>query len=529
MRALLKALGFKPLPESQLNGSKILELAIARKTPGYSELEPSQLLEAIGLTVSSHTISSDSGKKESTDLGSQFTSASQTTANEYNSNTPNITEPEFIQHMQKVLEKEPVDEIILYHIDTTWAEYDYLKADGKTEANVKCHKQTNEAQIFIESIFESLDKVIDLDFERVGYHDYRGVEEDEDQLSELKNYYDDSSIVNCDIVSDIDIYSVDTKYSNEYEHNWARRDIGEALSLGRDWDEPWWDILWRNTNPNEKLNSIDKSTIVHEIGHALGLSHPNGDGLDPNFTSADTIMSYRHPMGTEYGSSKEGWPIGFSDLDLKTLKKLWGAEDDITVDNQTIINEIDNTYTAFSKVYEDNSDDYKFYSLGEGRYALQSKTGQDIDEITGVSLLRFSNQDLTRYDIKATFDQVTGINDASGIIFRLYNAAFGRLPDAAGFKNWINVNSSGKKTYKETAKAFAESQEFANCYGANLSNTDFVTILYNNVLDRDPDPKILAKYVGELNDGTNERKDLLYIISESPESRGLFTDTTGLS
>ena len=80
MRALLKAAGFKPLPESQPNGRKILELAIALKTPGYSELEPSQLLEAIGLTVSSDTISSESRKKQSTVLGSQITSVSQNTA-----------------------------------------------------------------------------------------------------------------------------------------------------------------------------------------------------------------------------------------------------------------------------------------------------------------------------------------------------------------------------------------------------------------------------------------------------------------
>ena len=131
-------------------------------------------------------------------------------------------------------------------------------------------------------------------------------------------------------------------------------------------------------------------------------------------------------------------------------------------------------------------------------------------------------------EVQETFDQVTGINDVSGVVFRLYNAAFARLPDSAGLKNWINANSSGKKSYKETAEAFADSQEFENRYGANVSNTEFVTTLYNNVLDRDPDANGLARYVGELNDGTNERKDLLYIFSESQENRGLFTDTTGL-
>jgi hypothetical protein len=198
------------------------------------------------------------------------------------------------------------------------------------------------------------------------------------------------------------------------------------------------------------------------------------------------------------------------------------------VTNTNIINEIDNTFTGAKKTFVNNSFDYKFYNLGKGRFAVKSKNGKDIDEITGVDNLSFDNKSVDITEVQETFDQVTGINDVSGVVFRLYNAAFARLPDSAGLKNWINANSSGKKSYKETAEAFADSQEFENRYGANVSNTEFVTTLYNNVLDRDPDANGLARYVGELNDGTNERKDLLYIFSESQENRGLFTDTTGL-
>ncbi len=35
-------------------------------------------------------------------------------------------------------------------------------------------------------------------------------------------------------------------------------------------------------------------------------------------------------------------------------------------------------------------------------------------------------------DVKETFDHVTGLNTDSGRMFRLYNAAFKRLPDPEG-------------------------------------------------------------------------------------------------
>ena len=70
------------------------------------------------------------------------------------------------------------------------------------------------------------------------------------------------------------------------------------------------------------------STVVHEIGHALHLSHPEDpDGQqeavspNPDYNLSDTVMSYN--FDPQHGSAN---PIYFRDLDIHALQHVWGAE-----------------------------------------------------------------------------------------------------------------------------------------------------------------------------------------------------------
>ena len=176
-----------------------------------------------------------------------------------------------------------------------------------------------------------------------------------------------------------------------------------------------------------------------------------------------------------------------------------------------------------------NSFDAKFYNLGEGRYGMQLKGKSTIDEITSVTSLGFQDKVLfPADDVAAVFNQVKGIEDVSGVVFRLYNAAFARLPDAKGLENWITGNSTGGMTYATSAEEFSSSQEFQNRYGVNTIDTQYITTLYDNVLGRSPDAEGLANYQNLLANG-KERGALLLDFSESPENRDLFTEVTGLS
>ena len=178
------------------------------------------------------------------------------------------------------------------------------------------------------------------------------------------------------------------------------------------------------------------------------------------------------------------------------------------------------------KVYSGTSNTYKFYDLGNEKYGIETVNG--IDSLTGQSLLKFDDKNLNlATDIKGTFDQVTGLNTDSGEMFRLYNAAFARFPDADGLKYWIDQFSSGKNTRRVVAQSFLGSAEFTEKYGSNVSDETYVNNLYKNVLGRDADTEGLNYWVGNLSSGVETRYEALLGFAESAENKALFTDMTG--
>ena len=130
-------------------------------------------------------------------------------------------------------------------------------------------------------------------------------------------------------------------------------------------------------------------------------------------------------------------------------------------------------------------------------------------------------------DIKGTFDQVTGLRTDDAKMFRLYNAAFKRLPDPDGLKYWIGKYTSGENDDRTVASSFIASSEFKERYGENVSNADFVETLYINILGRDYDQEGYNYWLGNLNNGIETRYELLLGFAESTENKGLFTEMTG--
>ncbi len=170
---------------------------------------------------------------------------------------------------------------------------------------------------------------------------------------------------------------------------------------------------------------------------------------------------------------------------------------------------------------------YQFYNFGGARYGIQDKTKSTIDEITGLSTLSFGDSDISvASEIKGVFDQLTGEDTQDAQVYRLYNAAFARFPDAGGLRFWIKQYANGSE-YINIAKSFIDSSEFESRYGMNNSNEDYAVNMYKNVLGRLPDAAGLSYWVSTLETGANSRENVLGCFAESFENKTLFSQVTG--
>jgi hypothetical protein len=136
-----------------------------------------------------------------------------------------------------------------------------------------------------------------------------------------------------------------------------------------------------------------------------------------------------------------------------------------------------------------------------------SVSGPDgFDTVTGIERLMFA-------DAAVALD----VDGTGGKAYRLYQAAFDRLPDTGGVGYWINRLDQGA-SLTAVADAFVGSAELSQRYGT-LNNDQFVNQLYLNVLNRDADAGGQTYWSGHLNAKNLTRADVLAYFSESPENQ----------
>lgn len=155
---------------------------------------------------------------------------------------------------------------------------------------------------------------------------------------------------------------------------------------------------------------------------------------------------------------------------------------------------------------------YSVTRAGAG-YTVQSNAGADT--LSNVERLQFSDS-MMALDISGN----------GGQVYRLYQAAFNRTPDAGGLGYWIKIMDSGA-TLQSIAAEFIKSDESKAMYGANPDNADFLDKLYHNVLHRAGDAAGYDWWLGHLNAGDISQAQALAEFGESAENQAALTGVIG--
>lgn len=131
------------------------------------------------------------------------------------------------------------------------------------------------------------------------------------------------------------------------------------------------------------------------------------------------------------------------------------------------------------------------------------------DLLTSVERLHFSDGTAVAFDVAA--------GAVGGEVYRLYQAAFNRTPDASGLGYWINVVDKGAGL-ADISAGFLVSAEFVAAYGAALSNSQLINQLYSNVLHRAGEAAGIDYWNHVLDTGGATRAQVLAFFAESPEN-----------
>ncbi len=158
-------------------------------------------------------------------------------------------------------------------------------------------------------------------------------------------------------------------------------------------------------------------------------------------------------------------------------------------------------------IYANSRANYAIGNISTWTQVTAKNGNEGVDAIVRIERLIFS-------DASVAID----INGNAGQAYRLYKAALDRTPDEKGLGDWIYALDSGLLDLNGVATGFINSAEFKGKYGNAPTNDEFITLLYQNVLDRSPDAKGFADWQRAFELGQT-RESVLIGFSESPENQ----------
>jgi hypothetical protein len=235
---------------------------------------------------------------------------------------------------------------------------------------------------------------------------------------------------------------------------------------------------------------------------------------DPSTTAGDVSDWVPTLQGDSFGTTYQGTVGMMTATDLKvmdvlgyTLTNFNGTPQDDSFSG-TAYNETFNGGTGVDTLtFRGPHTSYVISGTYPTLTVTDTQTGRDgTDTLNSIELLKFTDIGLV-FGLTSAQDQ---------LVYRLYQAAFARMPDFAGFKTWATMADASHASALDLAQTFTASAEFAAKYAAG-TDAAYIGALYANVLGRPGDDAGVAYWLSK----GETRAQLLVDFATSAENVAL--------
>lgn len=161
-------------------------------------------------------------------------------------------------------------------------------------------------------------------------------------------------------------------------------------------------------------------------------------------------------------------------------------------------------------MYTGPQDRYQITIEGNSLIVIDSTGENGKDILNNVEAIRFGQDTVT-----------FGADSIPAKLYRLYQAAFDRVPDHDGIGYWVHEMVSKSLSLNQIAQFFIDSPEFKLMYGSAPSAEQMLKGFYQHILGRAPDESGLNYWLNEIRTGKLDWAGVLTSFSESLENKSL--------
>jgi len=273
-------------------------------------------------------------------------------------------------------------------------------------------------------------------------------------------------------------------------------------------------VEWFVENSGLQTGSSGYETLLHEMGHALGLKHPfeGTDTLPDNEdNTSNTLMSYTSSGGpysafNDYDIAALNWIYGgdglAGNLGIGSISggRYWtGSEGNDTLKGEAGNDYLDGGSGIDTTVYDKVHTQYTISASGSSHEIRDNSSG-DTDILSNIERLEFS-------DLSVALD----LEGHAGTTAKVIGAVFGA--EAVSIKEYVGI---GLQLLDDGSSAEELMQLALNAkLGAGFSSLDEINLLYQNLVETTPSTADQDYWVNVISSGQYSHVSLALFAADT--------------